>query len=243
MTDPDTAIDRATAIQVIGPGRLGSALARAMRDGGLVVDGPYGRADIPPFSRVVLLCVPDDEIAGAARSVPGGSIVAHCAGSRTLELLAPHERFSLHPLLTVTKQTVSFGGVGCAIEASTPRARSACMLIVQALGMRPFEMSDEMRPLYHAAASLGSNFIVTVADAAERLIAQAGVSRELLVPLVMAAVQNWSTLGPQALTGPIARGDEDTVARQRAAVAGHAPDTLPLWDALADATRRMAKKR
>jgi predicted short-subunit dehydrogenase-like oxidoreductase (DUF2520 family) len=68
------------------------------------------------------------------------------------------------------------------------------------------------------------------------------VRRELLVPLVMAAVQNWSALGPQALTGPIARGDEDTVARQRAAIAGHAPDTLALWDALADATRQMVNE-
>jgi predicted short-subunit dehydrogenase-like oxidoreductase (DUF2520 family) len=242
MTDPGVANNRPMAIQVIGPGRLGSALPHAMGEAGLVVDGPYGRGDIPPFAPIVLLCVPDDEIAGAARRVSGDSIVAHCAGSRTLELLAPHECFSLHPLLTVTKATVNFAGVGCAVEASTPRARAACMLIVNALGMQPFEMSDALRPLYHAAASVGSNYMVTLADAAERLMAQAGVRRELLVPLVMAAVQNWSALGPQALTGPIARGDEDTVARQRAAIAGHAPDTLALWDALADATRQMVNE-
>jgi predicted short-subunit dehydrogenase-like oxidoreductase (DUF2520 family) len=243
MTDPEASIDHTTAIQVIGPGRLGSALARAMRAAGLVVDGPYGRGDSPAFAPVVLLCVPDDEIAAAANRVAGRSIVAHCAGSRTLEILAPHDCFSLHPLLTVTKATASFAGIGCAVEASTPRAHSACLLIVHALGMQPFEMSDALRPLYHAAASLGSNYMVTVANAAERLMAQAGVPRELLVPLVMAAVQNWSTLGAQALTGPIARGDEDTVAHQRAAIADHAPDMLQLWDALAHATRHMANQR
>ena len=77
--------------------------------------------------------------------------------------------------------------------------------------------------------------------AAERLAATAGVDRELLAPLVRAAVEKWAARGAeQALTGPIARGDEETVARQREAVAERAPDLLPLFDAMVDATRQVA---
>ncbi|HEX5146544.1 MAG TPA: DUF2520 domain-containing protein, partial [Conexibacter sp.] len=74
--------------------------------------------------------------------------------------------------------------------------------------------------------------------AAERV---GGLDRELLVPLVRATVDNWAAQGARdALTGPIARGDEETVTRQRHAIAERTPDLLPLFDALADATRKLA---
>jgi len=102
-------------------------------------------------------------------------------------------------------------------------------------------VEDADRAAYHAAASIASNFLVTLQAAAERLLASAGADRDLLVPLVRASVENWAALGPErALTGPIARGDDETVARQRAAIAERAPDLLPLWDALAGATRELA---
>ena len=102
-------------------------------------------------------------------------------------------------------------------------------------------MADEDRVAYHAAASIASNFLVTLEGAAERLAATAGVDRELLVPLVRAAVENWAADGAErALTGPIARGDDETVARQRAAVEERTPELLPLFDALVDATRAPA---
>jgi predicted short-subunit dehydrogenase-like oxidoreductase (DUF2520 family) len=76
---------------------------------------------------------------------------------------------------------------------------------------------------------------------AERLAASAGVSRQLLVPLVRATVDNWAQLGAaRALTGPVARGDELTVARQREAVARRTPELLNLFDALVQATRELA---
>jgi predicted short-subunit dehydrogenase-like oxidoreductase (DUF2520 family) len=107
--------------------------------------------------------------------------------------------------------------------------------------MRPFTIADGDREAYHAAASIASNYLVTLEGAAERLGALAGVERELFVPLVRTAVENWARLGAQrALTGPIARGDEATAARQRAAVEARAPRLLPLWDALATATRALA---
>jgi predicted short-subunit dehydrogenase-like oxidoreductase (DUF2520 family) len=110
--------------------------------------------------------------------------------------------------------------------------------------MRPLQIDDADRAAYHAAASIASNFLVVVEDLAERLARTAGLDREPLVALVQASVANWATLGADgALTGPIARGDEETVARQRAAVAERAPADLELFDALVDATRRLAAAR
>ena len=129
-------------------------------------------------------------------------------------------------------------GAGAAVAGSTSEALAFAHGLAAQLGMRPVEIADEDRAAYHAAASLASNFLVTLEAAAERLL---GHDRELLVPLVRATVDNWAALGPErALTGPIARGDGATVDRQRAAIADRAPDLLPLFDALADQTRALA---
>ena len=104
--------------------------------------------------------------------------------------------------------------------------------------MRPVEVADADRAAYHAAASIAANFLVTLEGAAERLAATAGVPRELLVPLARAALENWAGKGAeQALTGPVARGDEATIARQRAAIEERAPDLLDTFDALVAASR------
>lgn len=216
-------------------------MAAAMRRAGLAVIGPLGRnADIERAS-VAILCVPDSQIALVARDIPDDRVVAHCSGVATLEPLAPHEAFSLHPLLTVTNATAEFAGAGCAVDANSPRAQAICATLVRALGMRSFEVAAEMRPLYHVAASVASNYVVTVVELAADLIERAGVQREHLIPLVRAATENWARAGASALTGPIQRGDEATVVRQRAAVAKSAPESLHLWDALTDATRSMAR--
>src|SRR4051794_9507487 len=223
---------------VVGRGRLGTALAAALRDAGVAVDGPLGRGATGAGAGVVLLCVPDGEIAAAAAAVDPGPLVGHCSGATTLGPLAPHEAFSLHPLMTVTAAGARFDGASCAIAGTTERARTAARTLATTLGMAPFEIPDQDRAAYHAAASMASNFLVTLEWAAERV---GGVDRRLLAPLVRATVDNWAQDGPQrALTGPIARGDEDTVARQRAAVAQRSPDLLPVFDALAGATRALA---
>ncbi|MDQ6751229.1 MAG: DUF2520 domain-containing protein, partial [Actinomycetota bacterium] len=109
------------------------------------------------------------------------------------------------------------------------------------LGMRPFAIAEEDRAAYHAAASMASNFLVTLEGAAERLAATTGADRALLAPLVRATVENWAANGAQrALTGPLVRGDDATVGLQREAVAERAPELLELFDALADATRALA---
>ncbi len=229
-------------IAIVGAGRLGTALTAALSAAGCSVRGPLGRGADPADATVVLLCVPDGEIAAAAAAIPSGPLVGHCSGATGLDALAPREAFSLHPLMTVpagAPPTV-FAGAGCAIEGTTPRALRAAEALAAALGMRATHVADEDRVAYHAAASIASNFLVTLEGAAERLAATAGVDRELLVPLVRAAVENWAADGAErALTGPIARGDDDTVARQRAAVEERTPDLLPLFDALVEATRAL----
>jgi predicted short-subunit dehydrogenase-like oxidoreductase (DUF2520 family) len=223
---------------VVGRGRLGSALATSLREVGLEVDGPLGRGATAAGAQTVLLCVPDAEIGAAAASITPGPIVGHCSGATTLRPLAGHaDAFSMHPLMTVTAEGASFAGAGCAVAGSTPRALAAANALAAALGMSAVEIADEDRAAYHAAASIASNFLVTVEAAAERLAATAGLDRAALVPLVRATVENWARLGPErALTGPVARGDTETVERQREAVTQRTPDLLPLFDALTTAT-------
>ncbi len=234
---------------VVGDGRLGRALASDLRAAGIEVDGPLGRGARCPDADVVILAVPDAEIANAAAAVErradGGPLVGHCSGATTLEPLAPHEAFSLHPLMTVPADgdggTGQLAGAGAAIAGTTPRGRGVAHQLALRLGLTPIDVADEDRAAYHAAASIASNFLITIEAAAERLAAGAGVDRAALAPLVRASVENWASLGPErALTGPIARGDEETVLCQRHAIAERAPDLLPLFDALAEATRALA---
>jgi predicted short-subunit dehydrogenase-like oxidoreductase (DUF2520 family) len=142
--------------------------------------------------------------------------------------------------MTVTHAGADFAGAGCAIGASTPRALDLARRLAAALGMRAFEIADADRTAYHAAASMAANFLVTLESAAARLAATAGVERELLVPLMRAAVERWAVDGDASLTGPIARGDEATVARHREAIYERTPELLDLYDVLADATRAVA---
>jgi predicted short-subunit dehydrogenase-like oxidoreductase (DUF2520 family) len=230
-----------TRLAIVGAGRLGTTLAAALSEAGYPVDGPLGRGADGAGAHAVLLCVPDAEIPTAAELVAPEALVGHCAGATGLAALGPREAFSLHPLMTVTGAGDSFRGAGAAVAGSTPRAlRLACEL-AGALGMEAVEVADGDRAAYHAAASIASNFLVTLEAAAERLAAEVGVERRLLAPLVRASVENWVTLGPDgALTGPVARGDVATVAAQRQAVAERVPDLLPLFDAMCDATRALA---
>jgi predicted short-subunit dehydrogenase-like oxidoreductase (DUF2520 family) len=234
-------------LAIVGRGRVGCALAAALERARYEVFGPLGReadgrctAGRPPD--VVLLCVPDSQIADAAAYIAPGPLVGHCSGASNLAVLAPHEAFSLHPLMTVTAEGADFAGAGAAIAGSTPRALSVANELARALDMRPVEIAERDRPAYHAAASIASNFLITLEASAERIARAVGLEHEQLVPLVRATVENWARLGPErALTGPVARGDEATVARQRAAVAETAPDLLPLFDALVEATRELAR--
>ncbi len=248
----DTSALRTLAL--VGRGRLGTALFAALeehlpdrRDGTLTlqgerwrITGPHARGYAGAEADAVLLCVPDREISQAAALIQPGRMVGHCSGICPLDVVSPHEAFSLHPLMTAIAGRASFSGAGAAIAGTTERALAFAASLACELGMRAFTLSDEDRAAYHAGASIASNFLVTLEAAAERVAATAGLERELLVPLVRATVENWAVLGAErALTGPVARGDERTVAVQRTAVLERAPELLPVFDALTEATRAL----
>ncbi len=236
-----------SSIGIVGQGRVGRALAAALADAGYETGEPAGRGEIPSGD-AILLCVPDAEIPAAAHTVAGAApFVGHVSGATPLKALEPAgvQAFGLHPLQTITGPGVDLRGCGCAIAGSTFEAVELAREIALRLGMEPIEIADSERPAYHAAASIASNFLVTLEGAAEAVAGGAGIepgeARRLLGPLVRATVENWIALGPQAaLTGPVARGDEATVATQRAAVADTAPELLELFDALVHRTQELA---
>jgi predicted short-subunit dehydrogenase-like oxidoreductase (DUF2520 family) len=231
-------------LAIVGAGRVGGALAGLLRDAGVRVIGPLGRGADGAGAAVVLLCVPDGHISAAAAAIGPGPLVGHCSGSRGLEVLVPHERFSLHPLMTFTGGSAGrLHGAGAAIDGSSARALACAAALAQTLGLHAIRIAPQDRAAYHAAASVASNFLLTLQAAAERIAAGTGLRRELLVALVRATVDNWAALGArEALTGPVARGDHETVAAQRAAVAQRAPELLELFDALCAATARLARE-
>lgn len=221
---------------------MGRALAGALSAADTQIQGPLGRDEaVSADMDAVLLCVPERELAAAAALVPDGPLLGHCSASAPLSLLAPHERFSAHPLMTVTAAGATFTGAACAVDGSSARALDVAVGLATRLGMVPVRVPAERRALYHAAASLASNFLVTLEAAAEQLARECGIERAQLAPLVRAAVANWEAQGFGAITGPLARGDEATVAAQRAAIAASAAALLPLWDALAARTREMLR--
>ena len=229
---------------VIGAGRLGTLLVAGLAATPLRVDGPLQRGQSPDAAAdAVLLCVPDAEIATAAGAITRGPLLGHCSGASGLEVLGARPAFSLHPLMTVASgaRPEILVGAAAAIDGSTADALAVAADLAAALGLSPISIAPADRVAYHTAASVAANFLVTVEAAAERIGATAGLPRAALVPLVRAAVENWAAAGSrQALTGPVARGDEATVAHQRAAVAQRTPDLLELFDALTVATRALA---
>jgi predicted short-subunit dehydrogenase-like oxidoreductase (DUF2520 family) len=235
-------------VGIVGAGRVGTALAAALRDAGIEVEGPAGRGERPAGCDAILLCVPDAEIEAAAEVMTAAApLIGHTSGATPLSALAHAgvAGFGLHPLQTVAHAGVRFDGAGAAVAGSTPEALAFATALAERLGMTAFEIDDDGRAAYHAAASVASNFLVTLQAAAERIAAGAGLApdeaRALLLPLVRQTIENLSELGPEAaLTGPVARGDDATVEAQRAAVEEEAPELLGLFDELVRRTRALA---
>jgi predicted short-subunit dehydrogenase-like oxidoreductase (DUF2520 family) len=216
------------SVDVIGAdGRVGRAVSARLAERGLVVAGRP--------SDVVLLCVPDRAIAEVAAGIAPGPWVAHVSGGTPLAALAPHgRRFSLHPLqsFTLDRGAEQLDGAWAAVSGENGEALVVATSLAEVLGLRPFTLADEHRALYHAGAAIASNYLVTLRRAAGELLTRADVPPEALDPLIRRVVEN----GFQ-LTGPIERGDWETVERHRAAIAEHAPELLESYDALARLTR------
>lgn len=224
---------------------MGKALHASLNHAGVPVEGLYGKGELehldPASVGVVLLAVPDGVISEVSTRIPSGLVVGHLSGATPLAVLKPHESFVLHPLLSVTGEGDRFTGAYATVSATSDRASRVATELCGRLGLTALTLNEADRAAYHAAASIASNFLITVEAFAEELAALTGTPREALVPLMQASVNNWAVLGARrALTGPIVRGDQATVARQRAAVAEHLPERLELFDALVTATEQLA---
>jgi predicted short-subunit dehydrogenase-like oxidoreductase (DUF2520 family) len=214
------------SVNVIGRGRVGSALGARLRERG--VELRDGGAEL------VLICVPDRAIPEVAAGIEPGPWVAHVSGATPLAALAPHERrFSLHPLQTFTldRGPEQLDGAWAAVTAETDEARGLGRELAATLGLRPFDLDDEARILYHSGAAIASNYLVTLYRSASRLFEDAGAPPEALVPLMTRTIEN----GFQ-LTGPIARGDWSVVEAHLGALHDARPELEPMYRVLAEAT-------
>src|SRR3954471_12150011 len=213
------------SINVIGRGRVGTAVASRLEERGL---------ELRDDAELVLLCVPDRAIAEVAREIEPGPWVAHVSGATPLAALDPHEhRFSMHPLQTFTlsRGPDQLDGAWAAVTAETGAARALGWELAQTLGLTPFDLEDGARTLCHAGAAIASNYIVTLYRAASRLFEDAGAPPEGLVPLMTRTIENGFEL-----TGPISRGDWAVVDAHLAALHEEHPELEPMYRALAEAT-------
>ena len=213
------------SVQIIGSGRVGSAVSARLRQRGIATN---------PEPGVVLLCVPDSAIAEVAAGIGAGPWVGHVSGATPLSALGPHtRRFSLHPLQTFDRSgnPAQLDGAWGAISGESEEALAVAGELAALLGLRPFELAESDRTLYHAGAVFASNYLVTLQRAAVRL----GVPAEGLVPLMTRTIENGFEL-----TGPIARGDWATIDAHRDAIHAAYPELEPVYDALAEATVALA---
>jgi predicted short-subunit dehydrogenase-like oxidoreductase (DUF2520 family) len=243
-----------SALTIVGPGRVGRAIAAAAAAAGIDA-ALVGRGfDGPAGGEAALLCVPDSSIEAACRSLAENlgetRFVGHTSGATGLDALraaagAGASVFSIHPLQTVRGEAADLAGAFCAVSGSDSEALAFAGHLARFLGMSPFEVGEEKRAAYHAAAAIASNFLVVLEESAAELLASCGVddARELLAPLVLRSAANWAEHGAEALTGPIVRGDEETVARHLDALAEADPELLELYRVLAERTVALAGRR
>jgi predicted short-subunit dehydrogenase-like oxidoreductase (DUF2520 family) len=147
----------------------------------------------------------------------------------------------------VTTDVNPFQGIIAAIEGDA-RALTMAAQLGQALGASCFTIRTGSKALYHAAAAVASNYLVTIADIAFSFLESAGISRQdavtILYPLIEGTLANIKTIGiPEALTGPIARGDVKTIADHLKSIRAHNKDLLAIYSQLGIHTIRLAVDR
>jgi predicted short-subunit dehydrogenase-like oxidoreductase (DUF2520 family) len=218
-------------VRIVGTrGRVGTALSARLAARGIDLE-----ADAPD---VVVLCVPDRAIAEVAAATSLGPWLVHVSGATPLGALAPHtRRFGLHPLQSFSKARgpEQLDGAWAAITAESDDARALGHELAGLLGVRPFDLDDGLRAAYHAGAAMASSYVVTLRTAARSLLEAAGAPPDALDPLIRGVLDSGFEL-----TGPIARGDWETVNRHLAAIRSLRPELEPLYLALAEATARAA---
>ncbi len=219
------------SVRVVGArGRVGRAMTARLVERGVRLE-----EDAP---ELVLLCVPDRAISEAARTVEPGPWVAHVSGATPLAALEPHERrFGVHPLqtFTVRRGPEQLDGAFAAVTAESDDARAVGTWLAKTLGLKPFHLEDERRALYHAGAAVASNYVVTLRRAGGALLEAAGAPPEGLDPLMRRTIDN-----DFELTGPIDRGDWETVDRHLAVIRDERPELADAYVALASLTALQA---
>lgn len=232
----------------MGAGRAGGAFALALGEVGWSVELLVRGVPLHGAARgvdLLLLSVPDPVVAEAAASVEPeeGTVVAHCAGALTLAALGPHaQRASIHPLVALPTPVVGSArlrdGAWFGVAADGEVARTVAMSVVDDLGGRAVEPSEDRRVAYHAAAVVASNHLVALMGQVERIASSVGVPLEAFLDLAKGSLANVAELGPAAaLTGPVARGDWDTV---RAHLEGLPVDERATYRALVAEAARLA---
>ncbi|MDH2902355.1 MAG: DUF2520 domain-containing protein [Actinomycetota bacterium] len=227
-------------IVIVGAGRAGTSFARAL--GSIHQVGVVHHGDVEYFAAdLVLLCVPDDVVAAVAAGlrVSADTVVAHVAGSRGLDVLAPHRRVgSLHPLLTMPDAVRGAqrlrGGIFC-VEGD-PLLND----VVTSLGGRTLRVRSEQRVLYHATAASAANHLVALLAQVQALARGVGLELTDFLPLAQQALDDVVAEGPsRALTGAAARGDVATIAAHLAAL----PEAeRGLYLALSERATRLARE-
>ncbi|HYE96254.1 MAG TPA: DUF2520 domain-containing protein [Rubricoccaceae bacterium] len=213
--------------------------------------------DLPPNARLVLLCVGDDALPYVAESLTGvrhawrETIVAHTSGalpSSVLEPLADEGAgtLSFHPLQSVTEASTAqtLADVYVGLEGP-PKAVAAGIELAVGLGMRYLVLSADAKARYHLAATMGSNFLVTLMGMVQEVLGSLDLDRRdgfaMMAPLLRGSLDNLLRTTPEeALTGPVVRGDLDTLRRHGLALRQHLPQLVPAYAALTVETVRLA---
>ncbi|MCK5913129.1 MAG: DUF2520 domain-containing protein [Desulfuromusa sp.] len=211
-------------------------------------------------AQIILLAVPDDQIQNLALqlqeigSLSEQTTLIHFSGLQPAEIMrhssSPAAVLSLHPLLPFADRQTAFTNLyqcPCALEGDTPPALTLGQELVNALGGQSFIIESDKKALYHAAACIASNYLVTLLASSRDLLVNCGIEADqaipLLLPLVQASLNNVKDLGTeQGLTGPIVRGDIGTVTEHIEALKNNAPELLSLYLQMGRQTTTIASK-
>lgn len=227
---------------LIGLGRAGGSLRTCLTDLGWECAEVYGRSsDVSKAALDVDVCIiatPDRAIEEIAAQIEPGAVVLHLSGALGLDVLAPHRCAGLHPLVSLADADSGAAQLRHAwfAIAGDPIAEE----MATQLSGRHFEIADEHRATYHAAAAVASNHLVALLGQVERIAASIDVPFDVFLPLISGTVDNVARMGPAAaLTGPAARGDHETIARHRVALSQYLGAELAAYDAMVDLAVRL----